>query len=637
MAKTKSKRKNIKNRLPLWSEAERMAWALPDEMTVSQWADRFRQLDESQAEPGPWRTDRVPYLRGIMDAFNDPEIERIVLKTSTQVGKTQTMNNILGYIVDQDPGATLYVLPTKEDAEDVALHTIKPFVFSNDIMVKHLTGQRDDITKKKFVFDRMILYVTGSGSPSSLSRRSIRYLLMDEVNKFPPFSGREADPLKLASERQRAYWNRKTILASTPTTPEGYITKEYSKSDQRQYYVPCPHCGHYQILVFTPQIKFPKDVRDPMDVKLNQLAWYECAKCKGEIHDKHKGEMLLNGKWVCAGQKISPGGEISGLRKATDIAGFHINAIYSPFLTFSEIAAEWLESYQDRSLLMNFVNSWLAEEFEELMQEITPKLLEKNVGFYRRGIVPDRALVLTAGVDVQEDHFYFVIRGWGYGEESWLIREGRVETWDQVTQAVFNTQYFRNDKKSFLRVFMSCVDSGYRTSEVYDYCSQRPEARATKGAQHQKAPWYGNKMDSHTLANGKTVKGLTLWHVDTSYFKEKIHRNINVPDGETGYWHLHSEATKEYMGQVCAEVKSTYVDKRTRRRREEWRLRYKELKNHYLDCEVLATVAADMLGIRFLSKEDAEKMIRAQRGDQADIVDPKEPRSQVNWITDWRR
>jgi len=621
----------------LWSDSERAAWALPERMTVSQWADRYRQLSESSAEPGQWRTDRVPYLRGIMDTFSDPLIERIVLKTSTQVGKTETMNNIAGYIVDQDPGPILYVLPTKEDSEDVALHTIKPFVLSNDVILQHLDPDRDSITKKKFVFDRMIMYVTGAGSPSSLARRPIRYLIMDEVNKFPPFSGREADPLKLARERQRTYWNRKTVIASTPTTPEGYITREYEKSDKRQFYVPCPHCGHYQTLIFN-QLKFPKDVRDPMHIKLEQLAWYECGRCKSKILDKHKHEMLISGRWVCEGQKIDKKGKITGERKMTDVAGFHITALYSPFLSFSDIAAEWLECQGDVGALMNFINSWLAEEFEEKTQQLTTESLKKNIGVYHRGFVPDRAFVLTAGIDKQQDHFLFAVYAWGYGEEAWLVREGRLETWEQVTQAIFMTKYFRADRKNFLDVRLACFDSGYDTDEVYDYCrANSPQARATKGQQHQRAPWYASKIDSHPLKGGKIAQGLTLWHLDTSFFKEKIHRHINTPQGETGCWHFHREVTEDFLQQISAEVKSVFVDKRTKRRREEWRLRTSGAANHYLDCTVNAAAAADMLGIRFLSKDQAEEMIRQSMHIDAGKKPDDDDRSNDNWVTGWRR
>jgi phage terminase large subunit GpA-like protein len=603
----KVKNKQISSRF-VWSDAELQAWALPDKITVSRWADLYRVLDESSAEPGQWNTNRVPYMREVMDTFTDPRIETIVLKTSTQVGKTQCINNMIGYCVDQDPGPTLYVLPTREDSEDVALHTIRPFVFSNKTMMQHLTGHEDDITKKKIVFGRMILYLTGSNSPSALARRAIRYLFLDEVNKYPLFSGREANPIKLASERQRTFWNRKRVISSTPTTPAGYITREYKRSDQREYYVPCPHCGHYQTLKW-PNVKFPKDERDPMLIKLNRLAWYQCIQCKGRIEDKDKQVMLENGKWICSGQKISKNGLITGDRPDNDTAGFWINSLYSPWLTFSEIAAEWISSQPDIDSLMNFINSWLAEEFEEKVEEVTPDILNKNVDVYPPAFIPEGAALLTAGVDVQQDHFYFVIRAWGYGEESWLIRQGRLESWEQITGVLFNTKYYRVDRKSYLSVRLACFDSPYRTDEVYDYCRRRPESRATKGQQHQKAPWYGSKIDSHPLKGGKIAQGLTLWLLDTSYFKDKIHRLVNIQRGEIGCWHLHKEVTQDYKEQFCAEVKSVHVDKRTRRSMEFWHKRTSGIQNHYLDCEVGATAAADMMGIKFMIKEEVDKFI----------------------------
>lgn len=628
------KEKKQKKKL-IWSDAERAAWALPAEMTVSQWADKYRILDESSAEPGQWRTDRVPYLREIMDTFNDPRIETIVLKKSTQIGGTQALNNILGYIVDQDPGSTLYVLPTREDSEDVALHTVRPFVFSNNVMIRHLTGDSNDITKKKFVFDRMILYLTGSSSPSALSRRAIRYLLCDEINKYPPFSGREADPISLASERQRTFWNRKKMLASTPTTEHGYITKAYEKSDQREYYVPCPHCGHFQTLKW-PNIKLPKDIRDTVEIRLKRLAYYQCVSCKARIDDKHKQKMLESGVWLRKGQKIDKKGNITGNPPFNDTAGFWINSLYSPWLTFSEIAAKWLDCQGDIAALMNFINSWLAEEFHEKTEEVTPALLGKNIGAYKRAVVPDQALVLTAGVDKQKDHFYFVIRAWGYGEESWLIREGRIEEgppqdpFEKIRQVLFRTKYYFTDSKIFLTVRLACCDSGYDTDKVYDFCRRQPESRATKGQEHQKAPWYGSKIDSHRLTGGRLARGLTLWHIDTSYFKEKLHRHVNVSQGELGCWHLHEETTEDYKIQFCNEVKRVHVDKRSRRRSERWVLRTSGAANHYLDCEVNAAVAADMLDIRYLSREEADKIITARFGPPP--AEKQEEKRSSGWI-----
>ncbi len=199
----------------------------PLPITVSQWADRYRILNSvTSAEPGRWKTNRTPYLQGIMDAFTDPLVEEITVMAASQVGKTEGMYNMLGYVIDQDPGPTLMVLPRENDAKSVSYNRVLPMINSSGSLRDHISKASDDITKLEYHLDRMILYFAGSNSPADLASRPIRYLFLDEVDKYPRFSGREADPIKLASERQKTFWNKKTVKVSTPTTRDGYIFRE---------------------------------------------------------------------------------------------------------------------------------------------------------------------------------------------------------------------------------------------------------------------------------------------------------------------------------------------------------------------------------------------------------------------------
>jgi len=241
----------------IWSNRVQEAWKLPERVTVSAWADIKRRLDPmTSAEPGQWRTDRTPYLRGIMDAFTNPLIEKITLEMSTQIGKTEAMLNMLGYAIDQDPGPTLFVYPREPDAKTASVTRIKPMIELSPDLNSHRTQDSDDLTKLQMRLDRMYVYFAGANSPAALSQKPVRYLFLDETDKYPKFSGEEADPIKLATERTRTFWNRKIINCSTPTTSSGYIHREYERSDQRRYYVPCPYCGGYQVLV-KDQIKVP--------------------------------------------------------------------------------------------------------------------------------------------------------------------------------------------------------------------------------------------------------------------------------------------------------------------------------------------------------------------------------------------
>lgn len=601
----------------IWNEAERKAWELPEDIKVSEWADKNRVLDSlTSAEPGQWRTDRTPYLRGIMDAFNDPFIEDITIMASTQIGKTEGMYNMIGYIVDQDPGPTLLVMPREEDAKSVSYKRIKPMLQLSDALFSHFTPVEDDISKKEFLLDRMILYFTGSNSPAGLSQRPIKYLFLDETDKYPHFSGKEADPIKLATERTRTFWNRKIVKCSTPTTKEGYIHNEYEKSDKCKYYVPCPFCGEYQILVW-PQIKWPEEEADPEKIKDQRLAWYECIKCKNKITDQLKQKMLLQGKWVPDGCAVDTKGNVTGNIPRTSKKGFWINAVYSPWLTFSEIAAEFLRSKDYIEQLMNFVNSWLAEVWEENLKHSKPDELKRLALNYPAGTVPAGVRVLTAGVDVQKDHFCLIIRGWGPLQESWKILSAQVENWEDVIKLLFETQYPSEQQNvEPFSARLTCIDTGYRTDEVYEVCRNwKGLARAIKGNDHLGGvPFKARSIDKFP-STGQTIPGgISLWHIDTSYFKDKITRLVkNTEPGSPGGWHLHKDPGEEYLKQFCGEHKVIIRDKKTGKVREEWRKLSVHTKNNFFDAECYAVAAAEMLRVFDLQPEGPNIYSPAQR------------------------
>jgi phage terminase large subunit GpA-like protein len=572
-------------------------WVLPVKMTVSEWSDQFRRLDvKTSAEPGQWATARTPYLKGIMDAFTDPYVDEITVMAASQVGKTEAMYNMLGFIIDQDPGPTLMVSPRADDAKSVSYNRVRPMIECSPVLNRYIPINTDDITKLEYHFDRMILYFAGSNSPADLASRPIRYLFLDEVDKYPKFSGREADPIKLASERQKTFWNKKTVKVSTPTTREGYIFREYDKSDQRRFHVPCPHCGKKQVLLFG-QIKWPKEESSPERIKNNRLAWYECAHCKKRIDDIHKQKMMLAGEW------ISEKGEHNRNR------GFWVSSLYSPWLTWSDIAAEFLKSKDYVELLMNFVNSWLAEVWEEKIEETTVDKVRNLARDYDQGVVPDEVLVLTAGVDVQKDHFYYVIRGWGYYEESWLIRADRVEYWDDIIDCLFKTEYRRASSAETLSVYLGCIDSGFRTDEVYRFCREWPDkTKAIKGLEEITGGRFyrPNKIDINSRTGAVIPGGLVLWNLNVTQYKDKINRLVTSQN--PGKWHIFKNPADDYLTQFTSEHKVLIRNRTTGKAKEVWQKKKEAAANHYLDAEVYALAAADIIRALNMRKEDAPRV-----------------------------
>jgi len=572
---------------PEWISAALQVLKPPEKLTVSEWADRFRILDsKTSAEPGPWSTDRTPYLRGIMDAFTDARIEEIVFVKPTQVGGTEALNNMFGYVVAQDPNPALVVYPMLDLAEYTSKNRLQPMVKLSPALSERYRDEDSKVLELQF--DGMYAVVAGANSPASLSSRAIRYLFMDEVDKYPKNAGKEADPRSLARERTKTFpFNKKIVQTSTPTLKHGPIWQAWENVDVQLWYnAPCPHCGRFHTFKFK-QIKF--DSALPAE-KVRSTAYYECESCQGVIRDAHKPQMLRAGEWRTADGKTIRGNK----------TGFHLNAIYSPWVRFGDVAYEFLTTKKNPDELMNFINSWLAEPWEQTQVKLnSDKVLERTSG-YEEGVVPDRALLLTAGVDVQKDRMYYTIRAWGEGMTSQNIRHGVAETWTQI-EDVMNISYQSRDGDEFF-VNLCAIDSGYNADDTYDFCAKNVEwAVAVKGSSTPLPAKYRlTKIDREE----RGLFGISLYMVDGAYFKDFIAGRLNRKPDEPGGWFVYEGCDQDYAEQITAEQK--VKERRNGRDIEVWKPKTAHADNHYLDCEVYAAFAADCLGIRYMRYGDSE-------------------------------
>lgn len=267
----------------------------PENLSVSEWADKYRMLDsKTSAMPGPWRNDKTPYLKDIMDELRNYETEEIVFCKCTQVGGTEALQNMIGYIIQQDPSPTMIVYPTDKLAESISENRLEPMILASKSL-KNLYNKNES-SKLEMQFEGMYLSLAGSNSPSSLASKAIKYLMLDEVDKYPGASKKEADPISLARERTKTFQNRKIYMTSTPTLKSGHIWKALEGADiEKHYYVPCPHCGEYIELKFA-QIRFPSG-EDMSNQDRADMAVYVCQECGCTITDQYKDEMLRYGEW----------------------------------------------------------------------------------------------------------------------------------------------------------------------------------------------------------------------------------------------------------------------------------------------------------------------------------------------------
>ena len=562
----------------------------PEKLTVSEWADRYRVLTpETCPEPGPYRTARTPYCKLPMDCFSDPEIEHIVFVWATQVGKSEAILNMLGYAIDQDPSPALLVMSTDILGKFHSRNRIQTMVEASDKLKEKKSPHVDEFTLLEMKFTNMVLSITGANSPSSLASRPVRFLFRDEVNKYPPYIGREADPMSLTKERTKNFWNRKIVDVSTPTTDSGNISLEFESCDaQYDYYVPCPHCGQMQKLVFE-NIKWPEGERDPK--KVREVAWYECAKCESVIDDIYKGQMLKDGEWRSRQKAMHP-------RKV----GFHLPAWYSPWLTWGDCAAEFLASKDYPEKLMNFRNSWEALPWVQKIDTKSQSELAANIIDVPPLVCTQDTVALTCGIDPGQGGAWFLVLGFKADMTPHIVHYGFIAlpdpSWSELTALVHDTHYSIQGSSHMMSIWRAGIDTGgsrygdeesTMTEQAYDWIrnSGRGKVRGTKGASSSS----GKKVRVSLIekkpgASKAQQKGVELLTLDTDAFKDIVHYRLQLPAGSPGRLTFHSETGVDLMRHILAEEK-----RRNKKGFYEWMRIARH--NHLLDCLVIALALGD--------------------------------------------
>jgi phage terminase large subunit GpA-like protein len=567
----------------------------PDpDLTVSEWADKYRMLsNKASAEPGPWRTDRTPYLREIMDCMSSSSpIQKVVFMAGAQLGKTEGINNVVGYMIAHAPGPAMFVQPTIEMAKRLSKQRLDSLIHETPCLADKVAPARSrDSGNTMFSkeYPGGILLLTGANSATGLRSAPCRWILLDEVDAFPHDVDGEGDPCALAERRASTFSRRKIILTSTPTVKDmSRIETEYLASDQRRYFVPCPHCDHMQHLQW-------KNVQwrdgDP------KTATYVCESCGTHIQEHYKSEMLRKGEWRATA---------TGEDKRT--AGFHLSSLYSPlgWKSWEEIVGEFLRAKNDAPLLKTFVNTVLGETWEE---EVGAKLgadgLRERAEFYPSNEVPDAASLVTAGVDVQDNRVAIGLYAWGQGEECWLMWHGEIygdpagkKLWEQVDDVVFRT--YKRANGDAVKVSAIGVDSGgHFTSEVYTYARERRNRGvfALKGQSQRNKPPISKSSKVDINYKGQVLKNSAeVFPVGVDTIKSTLFGRLKHNEVGAGYIHFHNEAGQEYFKQLTSERQVVRYVKGFAVR--EWKKKAGD-RNEALDCFVYSYAALNYLYMRF--------------------------------------
>jgi len=589
-----------------WTEAERDAWRPPEDLTVAEWAERFRIIPPGiNARPGPWRNDRAPYLQGIMEAWTEPTVEQITVMKCTQSGGTEALLNCLGYSMDQRPGSMILVLPTEADAKKLMRLRVRPLIEQTAPLRRRMSEWKADNTQSLVKIGEALLTLAWANSASSLASTPVRDVLLDEVDKYPAFAGKEADPVSLARERQRTFLetgDAKRCLSSTPTLRDGLIFREWLASDQRRYWIPCLSCGTYHVPAFE-LVKWPEDVRDPEQVLAEDLARFTCAKCGHAHDDGKKAEMLARGVWCPEGCKVRDG-KIVGKVPTNRNRGFHIPATILLWTSWSRVAAEFLGSYRDRSKLLNFQNSWMGWPWEEKGENVDADYLATRTAPHAAGEVPSEAKVLTCGIDVGDYQLHYVVRAWGVGERSWLVEAGIVQGIDALVDRVLTREFPVTDGTT-ARVFYACIDSGdgEHAPVVYRFCRKWLHVlRPTKGVDTLSGiPLQIGRVD-RTHQGLAARYGIKLWRFSTDFYKSKVLSFMRIPMSEPGAWTVHRDPGRQYLEECSSEHR---IARKPKTGKPGWVTKPGAGRNHFWDAEVLTAVAADMAQVHRLRDEHA--------------------------------
>ena len=524
-------------------------------------------------------TSRAEYQRGMMDACSDARKPIIVIMTSTQIGKTEIINNVVGYHVEHDPAPMLVLMPTVELGESYSKDRLAPMLRDTPTLadkVKDPRSRDSGNTVLHKVFAGGHITIVGSNSPAGLAARPIRILLCDEIDRYPASAGTEGDPISLARRRTANFWNRRIVLTSTPTTAGiSRIEKEWALSDQRRYFVPCPHCGASQHLRWA-QVKWPEG--QPAGAK------YHCEACAKPWTEGERRVAIRWGRW----QATAAGNGIT--------AGFHLNEIYSPWAMLADMALSFLEAKSHPEKLKAWINTVLGELWNSDAEKIDPhSIAHRGEDF---ALAPAWAMFMTAGVDIQDDRIEHTRLAWGLGEQAAVWHRtifgdpSTPEPWRQLDDELLLARFPTEDGR-LLPISAACIDTGgHHTLTAYAFCKPRYKRRvyAIKGVGGQGRAVWPRKASKNNA--GK----VNLFLVGVDAVKETIMSRLRLEGPQPGYIHFSAELDAAYYQQLTAErIERKYVKGFPQN---VW-TKEPHARNEALDCMVYAFAALAALNVNW--------------------------------------
>lgn len=606
--------------------------------------DRLRNIDTPGLRPTETTRRSILRIRPVSSvsvkclAVDSPSHLFLVGESMIPTHNTEFLLNYCGYIIDYDPSPMLIVLPTIEMGMAWSKDRFSPMVRDMEALrdkVSEVRARDSENTLLHKVFKGGQITIAGANSAASLASRPVRILLMDEVDRYPPSAGSEGDPVKLAMMRTANFWNRKIIATSTPTVSGvSRIERLFNASLKHHYHVPCTECGKFQVLVFG-QVKWEKE----KDQLVKESVYYECIHCRAKLAEKDKAAMVRAGEW-----RDGLHSEFKA-RTGTHL-GFHISELYSPWSSWQRIVSDFYEDNKSPETLRVWTNTRLGQVFEE--EESTSISLDKIAGKIEQyEKLPSGVLMLTAGIDVQDDRLECVVRGWGLGDESWFVERRTLyapKTSSTLSDVVWNQmkEYlirpYQHEDGVEMKVSCVCIDSGFRTTKAYEMA--RAWGRdffyvyAVKGYGGS-----GKPLIVKISTNNKFKAKVVIVGVDEA--KRIIYDRLVMQDPGPGYMHFNQSCDDEYFSQLTAE---RYLTKYNKGFPTKIWVKMNGRRNEMLDCEVYALAGKELLNPDY-AKIQAKMMKKLKSLDEKPEEKVDEPMNKgrklrpqfrKNFVNSWR-
>jgi phage terminase large subunit GpA-like protein len=606
---------------------------------VSQWAEENRILPETSAAQGArWRNSTAPYLAGIMDVMLEPSVRRVGLMKCTQSGGSEAVNNIIGYCMQHRPRPMLMVHPTVEVAQAFSKERLSDMIRTTPALravVKTRRVQGDDHRAESTLdiktFPGGFLALGGANTPNTFARWSVRLAIGDDVDRFPAVVGDEGDPAELLAKRTTTFHDKLTFCVSTPILKGGRIDAMYARSDQRRFHVKCPRCGRVDYVTWSDPDHFHVvfDNRDPATARI-ECPNEEHHGCGYRVYEMERAELIASGIWLATAEA-----------KESGLAGFHVPGMLSPWITLPELVSGFLDTRtRGREAFKTWINTMLGEAWDDRTSKVEGIALHARIEDYGEledGSpieVPQPAVCLTAGVDVQKDGFFLLVCGWGPAEERWVVDwrtvpgdPDRADSWAALLESL--ARRYQHASGHLLPILATCIDSGYATSKVYDFVRANQVRRifATKGVAGKSGERLICRVSPPTSTRvvGKTQRAaarhasrpVTLYNVNVDDAKAGLIGDFNLPAPGPKYVHFPSRVDtidSEFFAQLCAEHAETRYNKGGIAVSTIW-VQDREA-NHALDAMILCQAASILLGqnVRDLAERLASAPVSRPEG-----------------------